>query len=41
VNYAGASHNLTATSDVDVAPGSSVKVTGVAGTNVIVEPVAR
>jgi membrane protein implicated in regulation of membrane protease activity len=41
VSYAGASHNLTATSDVDVAPGSSVKVTGVAGTNVIVEPVAR
>jgi len=41
VSYAGASHNLTATSDVDVAPGSSVRVTGVAGTNVIVEPVAR
>lgn len=41
VSYAGASHNLTATADVDVAPGSSVRVTGVAGSNVIVEPVAR
>jgi len=41
VNYAGASHNLTATSDVDVAPGSSVRVTAVAGTKVVVEPVAR
>jgi len=41
LNYAGASHNLTATSDVDVAPGSSVRVTAVAGTNVVVEPVAR
>lgn len=41
ISYAGASHNLTATSDVDVAPGSSVRVTGVAGTNVVVEPVAR
>jgi membrane protein implicated in regulation of membrane protease activity len=41
ISYAGASHSLTATSDVDVAPGSSVKVTGIAGTNVIVEPVTR
>jgi len=41
ISYAGASHNLTATSDVDVAPGSSVRVTGIAGTNVVVEPVAR
>ncbi len=41
ISYAGASHNLTATSDVDVAPGSSVRVTGIAGSNVVVEPVAR
>jgi hypothetical protein len=41
ISYAGASHNLTATADVDVAPGSSVRVTGIAGTNVIVEPLAR
>ena len=41
ISYAGASHNLTATADVDVGPGSSVRVTGIAGTNVIVEPVAR
>jgi membrane protein implicated in regulation of membrane protease activity len=41
VSYAGGSHNLTATSDVDVAPGTTVRVTGIAGTNVIVEPVAR
>ena len=38
ISYAGASHNLTATADVDVPPGSSVRVTGIAGTNVIVEP---
>jgi membrane-bound ClpP family serine protease len=41
ISHAGASHNLTATSDVDVAPGSSVRVTGIAGSNVVVEPVAR
>ena len=41
ISYAGSSHNLTATSDVDVAPGSSVRVTGIAGSNVVVEPVAR
>lgn len=41
ISYAGASHNLTATSDVDVPPGSSIRVTGIAGTNVIVEPLAR
>jgi membrane-bound ClpP family serine protease len=40
ISHAGASHNLTATSDVDVAPGSSVRVTGIAGSNVVVEPVA-
>lgn len=41
ISYAGGSHNLTATSDVDVPPGSSVRVTGIAGTNVIVEPLGR
>lgn len=41
ISYAGSSHNLTATADVDVAPGSSVRVTGIAGTNVIVEPLAH
>ncbi|HEV8535393.1 MAG TPA: NfeD family protein [Candidatus Limnocylindria bacterium] len=41
ISYAGASHNLTATADVDVSPGSSVRVTGIAGTNVIVEPLGR
>jgi membrane protein implicated in regulation of membrane protease activity len=41
VSYAGGSHNLTATSDVDVAPGTTVRVTGIAGTNVVVEPIAR
>jgi membrane protein implicated in regulation of membrane protease activity len=41
ISYAGSSHNLTATSDVDVAPGSSVRVTGIAGTNVVVEPLTR
>jgi membrane protein implicated in regulation of membrane protease activity len=38
ISYAGASHTLAATSDVDVAPGASVRVTAIAGTNVIVEP---
>jgi membrane protein implicated in regulation of membrane protease activity len=41
ISYAGGSHNLTATADVDVPPGSSVRVTGIAGTNVIVEPLSR
>jgi membrane protein implicated in regulation of membrane protease activity len=40
ISYAGASHNLTATADVDVPPGSSVRVTGIAGANVIVEPLS-
>jgi membrane protein implicated in regulation of membrane protease activity len=41
ISYAGTSHNLAATADVDVSPGSSVRVTGIAGTNVVVEPVSR
>jgi len=40
ISHAGASHNLTATADEDISPGASVRVTGIAGTNVIVEPLA-
>jgi membrane protein implicated in regulation of membrane protease activity len=40
ISYGGASHNLTATADVDVAPGSSVRITGIAGSNLVVEPLA-
>jgi membrane protein implicated in regulation of membrane protease activity len=39
VSYGGATHSLTATADVDVPPGSSVRVTGITGNNVIVEPI--
>ena len=38
ISYAGESHNLTATADVDVPPGSSVRVTAIAGANIVVEP---
>jgi len=38
VSYAGASHNLTATADADVASGAAVRVVSVAGTNLVVEP---
>lgn len=39
ISFAGATHNMTATSDGDVAAGRSVKVVGVAGTNLVVAPV--
>jgi membrane-bound ClpP family serine protease len=38
VSYAGASHNLTATADADVASGSPVRVVSIAGGNLVVEP---
>lgn len=38
VSYAGASHNLTATADADVASGSAVRIVSVAGGNLVVEP---
>jgi membrane-bound ClpP family serine protease len=41
LSFAGASHNLTATADVDIAAGESVAVNGVAGSNLIVAPLAR
>ena len=41
VSYAGASHNLTATSDAEVASGSSVRIVSIAGGNLVVEPLAR
>lgn len=40
LSYAGVSHNLTATAEVDVAAGSAVTVTGVAGSSLIVAPYA-
>ena len=39
VSYAGASHNLTATADVDVASGAAVRIVSIAGSNLVVEPV--
>jgi membrane-bound ClpP family serine protease len=39
ISFAGASHNLTATADAEIAAGRSVKVVGVAGTNLVVAPV--
>ena len=38
VSYAGASHNLTATADADVASGSAVRIVSIAGGNLVVEP---
>ena len=38
LSYAGASHNLTATADVDVPNGATVTVTGVAGSHLVVAP---
>jgi membrane protein implicated in regulation of membrane protease activity len=38
LSYAGQSHELTATSDVDIAAGSVVKVESVAGSNLVVAP---
>jgi membrane-bound ClpP family serine protease len=38
ISFAGASHNMTATSDVAIPAGSVVKVVAVAGTNLVVAP---
>jgi membrane-bound ClpP family serine protease len=39
ISFAGASHNMTATADAEIAAGHAVKVVGVAGTNLVVAPV--
>ena len=39
ISFAGASHNLTATADVEIPAGRDVKVIAVAGTNLVVEAV--
>ena len=39
ISFAGGSHNLTATADAEIPPGRTVKVVGVAGSNIIVAPV--
>ncbi len=39
ISFAGASHNLTATADVEIPAGHEVKVIAVAGTNLVVEAV--
>jgi membrane-bound ClpP family serine protease len=36
ISFAGASHNMTATSDTEIPNGRAVKVVGVAGTNLVV-----
>jgi membrane-bound ClpP family serine protease len=38
ISFAGGSHNLTATADAEIPPGRTVKVVGVAGSNIIVAP---
>jgi membrane-bound ClpP family serine protease len=38
ISFAGGSHNLTATADAEIASGRTVKVVGVAGSNIIVAP---
>lgn len=40
ISFAGASHNMTATADGEIASGRQVKVVGVAGTNLVVEPIS-
>lgn len=40
ISFAGASHNMTATADVDIPAGRVVKVVGVAGNNLVVESVS-
>src|SRR6266576_2038174 len=37
ISFAGASHNMTATADSEIAAGREVKVVAVAGTNLVVE----
>ena len=39
ISFAGASHNMTATADVEIPNGHAVKVVGVAGTNLVVAPI--
>ncbi len=39
LSYAGGTQQLTATADVDIPPGATVRVTGVAGSNLIVSPI--
>ncbi|MFI5283354.1 MAG: NfeD family protein, partial [Candidatus Dormibacterales bacterium] len=36
ISFAGATHNMTATADLDIRAGQEVKVVGVAGTNLVV-----
>lgn len=38
ISFAGASHNMTATADTEIAAGKQVKVVAVAGTNLVVAP---
>jgi membrane protein implicated in regulation of membrane protease activity len=38
ISFAGTTHNLTATADVEIPAGRDVKVVGVAGTNLVVAP---
>jgi hypothetical protein len=38
ISFAGGSHNLTATADAEIPPGRTVKVVGVAGSNIVVTP---
>ena len=38
ISFAGASHNMTATADTEIAAGREVKVVAVAGTNLVVAP---
>lgn len=40
LSYAGQSHELTATADVEVPAGSMVSITAVVGSNVVVQPLA-
>jgi len=40
ISYAGSTQNLTASADVDVPAGTIVVITDVAGTTVVVQPVA-
>jgi membrane-bound ClpP family serine protease len=38
ISFAGASHNMTATADSDIASGKVVKVVAIAGNNLVVTP---
>jgi membrane-bound ClpP family serine protease len=40
ISFAGSSHSMGATSDTEIPAGRMVKVVGVAGTNLVVEPVS-